>query len=297
MQENGNSSEMQIGQFDSSLSGCINKMRPILSGFLQLGVPALNRCTEASTPWVTIDEIGYLENNCPEYLEALLRLFEKKQVIAAIRKQDLPHLTSILTREDVFILDVDDPFRNTGCVIMASGLGKRFGSNKLMADFHGHPMIESVLTATRAIPHRVVVTRHTEVADYCGEHDIPCVLHDLPYRSDTVRLGLEALPNLDRCIFCPADQPLLQEQTLWTMAMAGVNSPDRILRLASDGTPGAPILFPLCCFDELKHLPQGMGGSSVVKKHPEQVHFILSKDKRELMDVDTPEDLAYLLAQ
>lgn len=28
---------------------------------------------------------------------------------------------------------------NLGCVIMASGLGKRFGDNKLMADFDGQP--------------------------------------------------------------------------------------------------------------------------------------------------------------
>ena len=28
-------------------------------------------------------------------------------------------------------------FPRPGCVIMASGLGKRFGGNKLMADFHG----------------------------------------------------------------------------------------------------------------------------------------------------------------
>ena len=28
-----------------------------------------------------------------------------------------------------------------GCVIMASGLGTRFGGNKLMADFDGQPLI------------------------------------------------------------------------------------------------------------------------------------------------------------
>ena len=33
------------------------------------------------------------------------------------------------------------PPKSLGCVIMASGLGKRFGGNKLMADFHGQPMI------------------------------------------------------------------------------------------------------------------------------------------------------------
>ena len=35
-----------------------------------------------------------------------------------------------------------------GCVIMASGLGKRFGGNKLMADFDGQPLICRALTVT-----------------------------------------------------------------------------------------------------------------------------------------------------
>ena len=38
-----------------------------------------------------------------------------------------------------------------GCVIMASGLGKRFGGNKLMADFHGEPMVCRILDATEGI--------------------------------------------------------------------------------------------------------------------------------------------------
>ena len=48
------------------------------------------------------------------------------------------------------------------CIIMASGLGKRFGSNKLMASFHGAPLIHSVLDVTGSVPlfaDRLVVTR------------------------------------------------------------------------------------------------------------------------------------------
>ena len=33
-------------------------------------------------------------------------------------------------------------FPKIGCVIMASGLGKRFGGNKLMADFQGKPLLQ-----------------------------------------------------------------------------------------------------------------------------------------------------------
>lgn len=52
---------------------------------------------------------------------------------------------------------------------MASGLGKRFGSNKLMASFHGAPLIHSVLDVTGSVPlfaDRLVVTRSREVHDY-----------------------------------------------------------------------------------------------------------------------------------
>lgn len=53
-----------------------------------------------------------------------------------------------------------------GCVIMASGQARRFGSNKLLVDFHGEPMIMRILAATEGLfACRVVVTRHQEIAD------------------------------------------------------------------------------------------------------------------------------------
>ena len=64
-------------------------------------------------------------------------------------------------------------FPRTGCVIMASGLGKRFGGNKLMADFHGKPMIQRALDATEGLfTRRVVVTRHESVAELCREQNV-----------------------------------------------------------------------------------------------------------------------------
>ena len=79
-------------------------------------------------------------------------------------------------------------FPKLGCVIMASGLGKRFGGNKLMANFRGKPMIQRALDATEGLfSHRVVVTRHDSVAQLCREQNIDVVLHDLPHKNDTVR--------------------------------------------------------------------------------------------------------------
>ena len=186
-------------------------------------------------------------------------------------------------------------FPKIGCVIMASGMGKRFGGNKLMADFGGAPMIARALDVTEGLfARRVVVTRHADVAALCRERQVEAVLHDLPYRNDTVRLGLEALGDLDACLFLPGDQPLLRRETVARLLDAWKDSPDSIFRPAYEDTEGSPVLFPAWAFPELKTLPQGKGGGVVVKNHPQEVNRVSVSHPFELADADTPEMLELL---
>ena len=186
-------------------------------------------------------------------------------------------------------------FPKLGCVIMASGLGKRFGGNKLMADFHGKPMILKALDATEGLfPHRVVVTRHESVAALCREQNVNVVVHDLPHRSDTVRLGLEALGDCDCCMFLPGDQPLLRRETVAMLLENWKENPERIIRPVYEDTVGSPVLFPSWAFPELKSLPEGKGGGVVIKNHPHDVLHVSITDPFELMDADTPETLELL---
>jgi len=186
-------------------------------------------------------------------------------------------------------------FPQIGCVIMASGLGKRFGSNKLMADFHGKPMIQRALDATDGLfAKRVVVTRHEQVAALCREQCVDVVLHDLPNRNDTVRLGLEALGDLDACMFLPGDQPLLRRETVAMLLESRKENPDSIIRPAYEDTEGSPVLFPAWTFPELKELPEGKGGGVVIRNHPHDVLRISIADPFELADADTPQTLELL---
>lgn len=183
-----------------------------------------------------------------------------------------------------------------GCVIMASGMGRRFGGNKLMADFHGKPMIARILRATDGLfARRVVVTRHEDVAAFCRSQSVEVLLHDQPYRSDTVRLGLKALGGVDGCMFCPADQPLLARETIADLLCAFADDSNSIWRPACEGVPGSPVLFPAWTFGELLTLPEGNGGGFVAKKYPERVRLLPVRDAYELMDADTPEALSVLL--
>ena len=186
-------------------------------------------------------------------------------------------------------------FPQTGCVIMASGLGKRFGGNKLMADFHGKPMIQRALDASEMLfTKRVVVTRDERIAALCREQNVDVVLHALPHRSDTVRLGLQALGELDACMFLPGDQPLLRRETVAMLLECRNEHPDCIIRPGYEDTEGSPVLFPSWAFPELLDLPEGKGGGVVIKNHLHAVHRVSVADPFELADADTPEMLETL---
>jgi len=186
-------------------------------------------------------------------------------------------------------------FPQIGCVIMASGLGKRFGGNKLMADFHGKPMIQRALDATDGLfAKRVVVTRHERIAALCREQNVDVILHDLPNRNDTIRLGLEALCDLDACMFLPGDQPLLRRETVAILLENRKENPDKIIRPAYEDMEGSPVLFPAWAFPELLNLPEGKGGGVVIKNHPHAVHRVSVADPFELADADTPDILETL---
>lgn len=190
---------------------------------------------------------------------------------------------------------MDNSFGNIGCVIMASGLGKRFGENKLMADFRGKPLVTYILEATSDIfRKRIVVTRHESVANLCKEKNIDVILHSMSYRSDTVRLGLEKLLDTDCCMFCTADQPLLKQETIAALARSAANAPSKIIRPICNNIAGSPVIFPKETYQELLHLPEGKGGGYVIKQHSDLLEYFPIKDSRELEDIDTPEDLLRL---
>ncbi len=321
---------------NKDLSPQSNRMRPVPEGFFSLGIPALARAAAAKGDWVCIDEFGYLETSCKEFQNAVYSLLEKKHILAAIRKQDTPFLTALTHHKDAFVIDLDTPVAPIGCIIMASGLSRRFGSNKLLADFHGKPLISRTLDITGSFPvpssnalsgsagpllaRRVVVTRTPEVQAIYQAENIPVLLHNFPNRSDTVRLGIQALsaapelltedihtdpflpdtfstsgaPLLTGYMFCPSDQPLVSRESLEALCLTFSQNPDCICRLGTKKRPGAPVIFPARLSEELLMLPEGKGGSFLIKKYPEQVLYVPVRDDFELLDADTPETLASL---
>lgn len=298
LEDNMTGQSAVIGRFNAAKKGFGNQMEPLEEGFLNIGIPAIHHLAASDSDWVFIDEIGYLESGCPAYQTALEYLLEQKCVLAVLRKQDTALIETLKGREDVFVYDLDHPIPALGCILMASGEGRRFGGNKLLAPFQGQPLISRILSATDTtlFSKRTVVTRHREIDEICQIAGVETVLHDLPWRSDTVRIGLEnfgkELP--DGCMFCPCDQPLLSKETVETLACAFLEQPDDIYRLSWQNTPGSPIIFPKKFFAALKNLPQGKGGAYVIQSSNPEVRHVEAASAWELKDVDTTEDLKLL---
>ena len=104
---------------------------------------------------------------------------------------------------------------------MASGVGARFGGNKLMAELCDVPLVGHVVRATDGLfSRRVVVTCHADVAALCETLGAQVILHDEPCRNDTVRLGMEAMDGCDTVTFVQGDQPLIRPASIVALLRA-----------------------------------------------------------------------------
>lgn len=85
-----------------------NAMVPVREGFIRFGIPILESAVQSEQEWICIDEIGFLESENVRYQKVILEAFEKKRVMAIIRKQDLPFLNELKRRDDVYLVDMDE---------------------------------------------------------------------------------------------------------------------------------------------------------------------------------------------
>ena len=206
---------------------------------------------------------------------------------------------------------------------------------KLLAPLGGIPVLKRVLQALpiEEFCDVVVVTRWPEVETMCNTMQIKCVRHDNPLRSDTIREGMRAVIDgaadpsdmPDACLFVAGDQPLLTadsiKRLLQTFGDVFGRGQSVVCRIGWKQEAGNPVLFPAAMFDELRSLEGNQGGASLLRRddmkgkgiHDEEIQNkeIHDKDNQdegvqvlivevgspyELMDVDSPEDLAELEA-
>lgn len=177
-------------------------------------------------------------------------------------------------------------------VLLAAGLGRRFGSNKLLYPVEGEPLY---LRAFAAIPpemfHRAaVVSGYEEILTAARKWGYLPVSNPCPQegQSLSVKLGLQAVgEGTDGVLFAVCDQPWLRRESVEKLIAAWTEEPRRIFALSAQGVRGNPVIFPPWLFPELAVLTGDVGGGAVLRKYPEELRLVEAGSPRELEDVDT----------
>lgn len=181
-----------------------------------------------------------------------------------------------------------------GCVVLAAGRSERFGANKLCYMLRGIPVLRRTLDALPAdrLAAVIPVVSCAETEQICLDAGLTPVRYAGGPVSDSIRQGLHVLPDTDGCLFVNGDQPLLRTETVLTMLDLFEREPAAVIRASFRGQPGSPVLFPAAAFPALEALRGENGGRRVIAEGGYRVIPAEVSGEREMLDVDTPEDMA-----
>lgn len=182
-----------------------------------------------------------------------------------------------------------------GCVLMASGLSRRFGKNKLLEEAQGVSLYKRALDALSPglFARAAVVSQYGEILA-AGERAgfLPVFNPDAGEGiSTSIRLGLLQMEETDGTLFSVCDQPWLTRESVARLVAAFCAQPGRIAALAWKGARGNPVIFPRTRYPALLALRGDAGGGAVIAACGEPPLLVEAGLERELRDVDTPRAL------
>ena len=91
-------------------------------------------------------------------------------------------------------------------------------------------------------------------------------------------------------LFCTADQPFLQADSIRDLCAVFQSHPDCIVSAAFNGKHYSPVIFPAALAGELSRLDGSVGGRTVMNAHPDLILYSPLRSEMEAFDIDTPEE-------
>lgn len=189
-----------------------------------------------------------------------------------------------------------DPPRVT-VIVLAAGLSSRMGgTNKLLAMLDGTLLVRR--STDRALASKaartIVVTGHMaeEVEAALAGSRAECVFNP-DYRSglaSSLKAGLAAAGDADAIMVLLADMPGVETAHLDALLAAFSARPDAIIRAASGGRGGNPVILPRVLFSEIARLEGDMGARALVEASGLEIRDVEIGEGAHF-DIDTREAL------
>jgi nicotine blue oxidoreductase len=178
-------------------------------------------------------------------------------------------------------------------VILAAGLGTRFGGPKALAALDGMPLVERVAALAREAglrPIICVVPPATSVPPFATP-----VINPRPERglSSSLQLGIVAVPEGHAALVLLVDQPTLSPGSIAAVLAARGARP--LVAASADGRLGPPVLVEPAAYPLVMALTGDIGLREVLAERRELVEAV--RVAAHPPSVETPGDLARLEAE
>ena len=175
-------------------------------------------------------------------------------------------------------------------ILMASGLSRRMGENKLMLEFKGKRVYEHTLDLLEEVgfDEVIVATSYKEIledARYRGFVAIYNADNEIG-KSSSIKLGVNRSDEDANMMFFVADQPLLRKETCEKLIDSFMEK--NLMTYPVIGMRrGAPVIFPASYRDKLLSLEADQGGMIFAKEG--KTNKVPIENEDELLDIDTIE--------
>jgi molybdenum cofactor cytidylyltransferase len=180
-------------------------------------------------------------------------------------------------------------------IVLAAGMGSRFGGTKQLAHVDGDPLVLHAVDALRGagVVEIIVVTGHdAEAVEAVLPSDVRVVRNDA-YRdgqATSLAAGLHALDDAtEGAVVLMADQPGVTAGDVAALIAGFRSTRARIVRLRYTDGPG-PALLSREIHGEAGHLHGDAGARVLIASHPDWVEEV-PVDRPTPVDIDTPDDL------
>ncbi|MEX2274630.1 MAG: nucleotidyltransferase family protein [Actinomycetota bacterium] len=185
-------------------------------------------------------------------------------------------------------------------MVLAAGLGTRFGDTKQLAQFHGSPLVQHVVDAAggSGVDEIIVVVGHDaqRVRSALTLPESGRIVENPDYsegQASSLHTGLRhADPTSQGALILLADQPGVDPAHLRAVAERFRTDPLRVVRLRYRDGPG-PAVLPRGLWDEVLLITGDVGARQLFERHAERVDEVVV-DADVPPDVDTPDDLGRL---
>jgi molybdenum cofactor cytidylyltransferase len=187
-------------------------------------------------------------------------------------------------------------------LLLAAGKSSRMGTNKMLEEVDGRPMVARTaqrLLASRARPIIAVLGNRAD--------DVDAALGKLPIEralnpdfadglSTSLKRGLAALPgDVEGVVVCLGDMPLIAGRDIDRLIAAFNPLEGRAIIVPTRrGKRGNPILWSRQFFTEMMALSGDQGARRLVEEHADLVAEVEMDSDAIFIDIDTPQALAEL---